>query len=164
MEVIENLFGLDEHKLETYQMIARAFVIFFVALLLIRVSGIRTLGKQSAFDNLTALILGAIMGRAIVSAEQPFFGSILATLVIMVLHRVVAWITYRSKKMGIILKGRELLLIKNGEPNKKNMKQTHITGEDILETLRKDVNVPSLDTIKEVYLERSGEISFIKKT
>jgi uncharacterized membrane protein YcaP (DUF421 family) len=164
MEVIENLFGLDEHKLETYQMIARAFVIFFVALLLIRVSGIRTLGKQSAFDNLTALILGAIMGRAIVSAEQPFFGSILATLVIMVLHRVVAWITYRSKKMGIILKGRELLLIKNGEPNKKNMKQTHITREDILETLRKDVNVPSLDTIKEVYLERSGEISFIKKT
>lgn len=164
MEVIENLFGLDEHKLETYQMIARAFVIFFVALLLIRVSGIRTLGKQSAFDNLTALILGAIMGRAIVSAEQPFFGSILATLVIMVLHRVVAWITYRSKKMGIILKGRELLLIKNGEPNEKNMKQTHITGEDILETLRKDVNVPSLDTIKEVYLERSGEISFIKKT
>lgn len=164
MEVIENLFGLDEHKLETYQMIARAFVIFFVALLLIRVSGIRTLGKQSAFDNLTALILGAIMGRAIVSAEQPFFGSILATLVIMVLHRVVAWITYRSKKMGVILKGRELLLIKNGEPNKKNMKQTHITREDILETLRKDVNVPSLDTIKEVYLERSGEISFIKKT
>jgi len=164
MEVIENLFGLDEHKLETYQMIARAFVIFFVALLLIRVSGIRTLGKQSAFDNLTALILGAIMGRAIVSAEQPFFGSILATLVIMVLHRVVAWITYRSKKMGVILKGRELLLIKNGEPNEKNMKQTHITREDILETLRKDVNVPSLDTIKEVYLERSGEISFIKKT
>ena len=163
MEFIENLFGLDEHKLETYQMIARAVVIFFVALLLIRVSGIRTLGKQSAFDNLTALILGAIMGRAIVSAEQPFFGSIIATLVIMVLHRIVAWITYRSKKMGVILKGRELLLIKNGEPHEKNMKQAHITGEDILETLRKDVNVPSLDTIKEVYLERSGEISFIKK-
>jgi len=161
MEAIENLFGLDVQKLETYQMIARAVVIFFISLVLVRVSGIRTLGKQNAFDNLTALMLGAIMGRAIVSAEQPFFGSIIA-LVIMILHRFISWLTFHNKKSGLILKGKHLLLMKNGERIERNLKKTNITEEDILESLRRDVNVPSLDKIKEVYLERSGELSFIK--
>jgi uncharacterized membrane protein YcaP (DUF421 family) len=162
VETIKDIFGIDVQKLETYQMISRAVVIFFISLVLVRVSGIRTLGKQNAFDNLTALMLGAIMGRAIVSAEQPFFGSIIATLVIMILHRFVSWLTFHNKKSGVILKGKHLLLVKNGERIEKNLKKTNITEEDILESLRRDVNVPSLDKIKEVYLERSGDLSFVK--
>ena len=144
MEAIENLFGLDVQKLETYQMISRAVVIFFISLVLVRISGIRTLGKQNAFIIFTALMLGAIMGRAIVSAEQPFFGSIIATLAIMILHRFISWLTFYNKRSGVILKGKHLLLIKNGERIEKNLKKTNITEEDILESLRRDVNVPSL--------------------
>lgn len=162
METIKNLFGIDAQKLETYQMISRAVVIFFISLILVRVSGIRTLGKQSAFDNLTALMLGAILGRAVVTAEQPFFGSIIATLVIMVLHRLVSVLSFYNKKSGLILKGKHLLLIKDGKRIENNLRKTNITEEDILESLRRDVNLPSLDKIKEVYMERSGDLSFVK--
>src|SRR4051812_12494943 len=117
METIDTIFGLHAEKLETYQMIARGIVVFFAALIFVRVSGIRTLGKQNAFDHLTALILGSIMGRGIVAASQPFFGSLLATLVIMLLHRLIAWITFKSKKTGSILKGEPLLLVKSGKRN-----------------------------------------------
>ena len=163
MELIKNLLGIEVGKLQTFQMVDRAIVIFFVAILLVRISGIRTLGKQNAFDNLTALMLGAIMGRAVVAAEQPFFGSILATLVIMLLHRLLSWITFYSKKTGLLFKGRDLLLIKDGKRIQKNLERTNITEADILEALRKDVNTSSLDKIREVILERSGEISFIKE-
>ncbi len=162
MELIENILGIDVEKLQNYQMVDRAIVIFFVAILLVRVSGIRTLGKQNAFDNLTSLMLGAIMGRAVVAAEQPFFGSILATLVIMLLHRLISWITFRSKKSGLIFKGTDILLVKDGQKFQKNLQKTNITDEDILEALRKDLNVSSLDKVKQVTLERSGEISFVK--
>lgn len=163
MELIKNLLGIEVEKLQAFQMVDRAIVIFFAAIVLVRVSGIRTLGKQNAFDNLTALILGAIMGRAIVAAEQPFFGSILATLVIMLLHRLLSWITFHSKKSGLLFKGRHLLLIKDGKRFQKNLERANITEADILEALRKDVNTSSLDKIREVILERSGEISFIKE-
>src|SRR4051812_18108057 len=115
MEIIEDLLGIDVGKLQNYQMINRAIVIFFTAILLVRISGIRTLGKQTAFDNLTALMLGAIMGRAIVTADQPFFGSILATLVIMVLHRLLSWVTFRSKRLGFVFKGSNIMLMKDGK-------------------------------------------------
>src|SRR5688572_22575416 len=161
MEFIENILGLHAERLTAYQMAARAFTVFFISLLLIRVAGIRTLGKHSAFDTITALMLGAIMGRAIVT-NQPFFESMLAALVLMLLHRLIAWITYKSKVAGSILKGTNILLLKEGKKQVANMAQTHITEEDILEALRRDTHIDSLDKIKEVYLERSGDISIVK--
>ena len=162
MEFLTNLLGLEAEKLEPYQMAVRAFVIFFTSLLLIRIAGIRTFGKQSAFDTLTSLMLGAIMGRAVVT-NQSFFGSILATLVLMLLHRLMAWLAFRNKKIGAIIKGKNLLLMRAGKKQQKNLSKSHITEDDILEALRRDVNITSLDKIKEVYLERSGDISIIKE-
>jgi uncharacterized membrane protein YcaP (DUF421 family) len=162
MDFFNNLLGLDVENLEAYQMAARAVIIFFISLLFVRIAGIRTLGKQTAFDTLTALMLGSIMGRSVVVA-QSFFGSVLAVLVIMILHRLAAWITFKSKKAGKIIKGEKLLLIKNGMKQNKNLRKSHITEEDILEALRYESHMNSLDKITEVYLERSGEISVIKK-
>ncbi len=162
MEILNNILGLDAEKLEAYQMAVRAVIVFFTSLLLLRIAGIRTLGKQTAFDTLTLLMLGAIMGRAVV-ANQSFFGSILAALVLVLLHRLLAWITFYSKKGGGIIKGESLVLMKDGKRNLKNLSKEHITEEDILEAVRRDANLSSLDKIKEVYLERSGDISIIKE-
>jgi len=161
METLNDILGLDTEKLLAFQMTARAIVIFFISLILIRIAGLRTLGKQTAFDVLTSLMLGAIMGRAIVT-NQSFFGSILAALVLMLLHRLMAWLTFRSKKIGAIIKGESLLLMKDGKKQKNNLSRSHITDEDILEALRHDVNINSLDKVIEVHLERSGEISIVK--
>jgi len=163
MEILDTLFGLTSEKLSGYQMVARAGMMFVTSLILIRIGGIRTLGKQSAFDTLTLLMLSSIIGRAIVAADQPFFGTMLAAFILMLLHRSTAWITFRNKKAGKLIKGTSLLLLKNGQRQEKNLSRSLITEEDILEALRRDINITSLDKIKEVYLERSGEISIIKE-
>jgi uncharacterized membrane protein YcaP (DUF421 family) len=162
MEWISSLLGLHTEQLNTLQMIARAIIIFFVSLLLIRIAGIRTLGKKTVFDYLTILILGSILGRGIVAANQPFFGSLATVAVIMLLHRGIAWITYKSKKAGRIFKGDALPLVKNGRRNNENLKKANISQEDIAESLRLVLQVDSIDEIKEAYLERSGDISFVK--
>src|SRR6187399_2429929 len=124
MEFIENILGLHAAELTAWQMATRAITVFFISLVLIRVAGIRTLGKQSAFDTLTSLMLGAIMGRAIVT-NQPFFESMFAALVLMLLHRLIAWITFKSRLAGKIIKGRNILLFKAGKKQEKNMIQSH---------------------------------------
>jgi len=162
MDLLNDLLGLNTQKLESYQMACRAIIIFFISLLLIRIAGPRVLGKQSAFDTLTLLMMGAIMGRAVVTT-QSFSGSILATLILILLHRLIAWAGFRSKKIGAILKGEKLLLIKDGKKQEKNLSRSNITEEDILAALRRDIHITSLDKIKEVYLERSGQISIVKE-
>jgi uncharacterized membrane protein YcaP (DUF421 family) len=162
MDLFEQALGLNAEKLTVMQMSSRAVITFFISLVFVRLSGIRMLGKQSSFDSLTALMLGSIMGRAIVT-NQSFIGSLTAALIIMLLHRLMAWITYRSKKAGRIIKSTDVLLIKDGKKNYNNLARNHITEEDIIEAVRKDANVASLEEVKEVHLERSGYISIVKK-
>ncbi|HEX2750279.1 MAG TPA: hypothetical protein VHM91_19895 [Verrucomicrobiales bacterium] len=73
MNWISDGLGLNSATLSPAQMAARAALAFVFSLVFIRVAGIRTLGKQSAFDALTALILGSVIGRAIVDGSQPYF-------------------------------------------------------------------------------------------
>ena len=58
-------------------MAARSAVAFAAALALIRVAGIRTLGKQSPFDALTALVLGSVIGRAVARHEAERHAAVL---------------------------------------------------------------------------------------
>ncbi len=79
MDSIDHLLGLHAEKLEPYQMAVRLIIVFFTALFFIRIADIRTLGSQSTFDKITAIVLGTILGNA-VFGKQPFFGYLLATL------------------------------------------------------------------------------------
>lgn len=162
MDFLKELFGLHTETLNTGQMVARAIAIFFIALLFIRVSGIRTLGTQTAFDHLTLLVLGAVLGRAIVSAQQPFFPSLAAVLVLVLLHRLTAWVTFKSHLVGKIFKGEAIVLIENGKINETNLRRTSITRQDLEESLHLFLSSDDFSDIKAAYLERSGEISIIK--
>ena|SRR6218665_1609971 len=161
-EYLNHLLGFDNNVVETHQMAVRAAVVFFIALTYVRTGGLRMLGRQSAFDSLTALMLGAILGKAVVSPDS-FLGTLLAAFIIMALHRLTAWITFKSSWVGSILKGKAILLFQNNRPIFENLSRVHITENDLQEAVRKNLNVDDLSHVKEIYMDRSGELSIIKK-
>ena len=159
---INSLLGLSSDGLEWYQTSLRAVLNFLLALIFIRIGGIRTLGKQTPFDQMTLLMMGAVLARSIV-VGPAYFGSIIAALVLMILHRFIAWATFKNRTAGYFFKGEKILLMKDGIPQNENLQNAHITENDNLEALRRDVHSKTLADISEVYLERSGKLSFIKK-
>ena len=161
-EHLNNLLGFDTDFVEPHQMAIRAAIVFFIALIYVRTGGLRMLGRQSAYDSLTALMLGAILGRAVVSHDS-FTGALLAALVIMVLHRLVAWITFKSSWAGSILKGKPIVLFQNNQPVIKNLARVHITENDLQEAVRKNLNTDDMSLVKEIYMDRSGELSVVKR-
>ncbi|MFN8285934.1 MAG: DUF421 domain-containing protein [Chitinophagales bacterium] len=163
MDVLIDVFGLHTERLTFYQMLARAITVFFVSLFALRFFGLRTLGRQNTFDSLTTLILGAILGRAIIEAKQPFFQSLLIVFVILGFNRLLAWLTFKSRFMGKLFKSDPVQLVKDGAVNEDALRKTLITKEDVEESLRLSVNSNSIDDAKAAYLERSGEISILKK-
>lgn len=162
MEWLNDVLGLETTRLNTYQMSARAVVIFFTALIYMRIAGLRTIGDFSVFDRLTLLITGGMLGRTVIIGDEPFFSVLIAGLVIIVLHRIIAWLTFKSSKMGSVFKGNAIMLIKDGVPIEKNMAKEQITTNDVEEALRSN-GLTEVSSIKEAWLERSGEISIIKK-
>jgi uncharacterized membrane protein YcaP (DUF421 family) len=160
-ECLNYLLGFDDSNLEPHQMATRAAVVFFIALVYVRTGGLRMLGRQSAFDSLTALMLGAILGKAVIS-EDSFLGTLLAALVIMILHRLVAWITFKSSRVGSILKGKSIILFENNKPVLENLRRVHISENDLQEAVRKSLNADDMKNVKLIYMDRSGELSVIR--
>jgi len=149
-------------EVNIFQMAIRAAIIFLIALVLIRFSGRRTFGMLSPFDNVISILLGAILSRAVIGAS-PFFATIAASFVIVILHRLFAWIALYNDAFGSLIKGNSKIIYTEGKIIRKNMKRFFITDKDLLEEVRLQGNVESLDEIKSAYVERNGKITIIKK-
>jgi uncharacterized membrane protein YcaP (DUF421 family) len=160
-EIMYKLFG-EGKDLTALQMGDRAFVMFFITLLLIRVAGMRAFGQKSAFDMIIVIMLGAILSRAVTGASA-FWPTVTAGAVLAVIHRLLAWISMYSDTVGQIVKGEKIMLFKNNKQVKKNMMRCCVSYKDLQEEVRLVLNETTMDNVEEIYMERSGKISIVKK-
>ena len=135
---------------------------FFAALVLLRLSGKHTFGGNAAFDVVVKIMLGAVLSRAIVGAS-PFWGTLGACLVFVLLHRLLAWASCRYQWVGRLVKGEATLLVERGQVLPDQLRQTNISEKDLVEGLREHANLASPDQAEAVYLERNGHLSVVKK-
>ncbi len=159
-DIIYTIFGQGK-DLNSLQMGSRAFVMFFITLTLLRFAGMRSFGKKSAFDAIIVIMLGSILSRAVVGVS-PFFLTVVAGAVIAALHKIIAIITVKNDAIGRVVKGEKTLLFQNDRLMEKNMLNACISYKDIQEDMRLN-NEDSIENIKAIYMERSGQISIIKK-
>lgn len=160
MDIIYAIFGQGK-DLTTVQMSARAVTIYFIALVLIRISGRRTFGKRSSFDNTIVIILGAVLSRAVVGASA-FIPTVVCGLVLAVMHRGLAMLTIANKKLAELVDGKARILYKDGEINKNSLRAALMSRDDLEADVRVKANKSKLNEVKEVHLESTGEVSVIK--
>jgi uncharacterized membrane protein YcaP (DUF421 family) len=158
-ETLTHIFG-EGRDLTAYQSAARAVVIFFICILFIRIAGRRLLGINTALDTVISILLGAVMSRAI-SGASDFWPTCAAGFTLVCLHRLFAWLTFRSRTVGRLMKGSPLLIYENGKILRNNLSICCVTENDLMEAIRERTNQDSLDKIDRIYAERNGSISII---
>lgn len=161
MGLFEQFIGTGK-ELTISQMTIRTIIVFLYSLLLIRIAGKRSFGMKMPLDNVLTILLGAILSRAIVGASL-FFPIFCSSLALTLLYRLFGGLAYYSKWIGKMAKGSSQLLYQDEKLIEENMKKSMITPQDLMEGVRINSNVDSLDKVKTVYEERNGEISVIKK-
>jgi uncharacterized membrane protein YcaP (DUF421 family) len=161
MNILLEIFGSGK-DLTMLQMVCRGVVVFFIALILIRISGRRSFGIRTPLDNIILILLGATLSRAVVGASA-FLPVVITCFVIVVLHRLFGWLIVKSKKFGRVVEGNKILLFANGKFIPRNMDKGLVCEEDIMQGVRKSALTEDMETIDKVYIERNGEISAIKK-
>lgn len=161
MELMIRIFG-EGKDLNALNMGCRALVLYAITLIFIRISGTRTFGKKTAFDNIIVITIGALLSRVVVGASA-FLPTVTAGFVLVMTHRALAWATLHHKWVDRLIKGSERMLYRQGEIDRKNLEKSLMSKGDLMESVRINSNLSDLEEVVEARLERTGEISIIKK-
>jgi uncharacterized membrane protein YcaP (DUF421 family) len=137
-------------------------VIFIVGLALVRIGDRRSLSEKTAFDAIFIVLIGSMLSRAI-NGTAPFLATVAAGIVLMVIHRACAFGACKSHWFGKVIKGQSVIVVRNGEVDWRELKRALVSKHDLEEDLRLDGETEDVGTIQVARLERSGDISFIKK-
>jgi uncharacterized membrane protein YcaP (DUF421 family) len=160
-DLLFKIFG-EGKDLNCLQMCSRGIIVFLFALVLIRISGRRSFGIRTPLDNIIVILLGTVLGRAIVGAS-PFLPVIVASLLIVLIHRCFGWLIVHSKLFAQLIEGEKIILFKDGQFIKENMDKALVCEEDIMQGVRKSALTDQLEKIDKIFIERNGEISTVKK-
>lgn len=153
---IHFLFG-DGSDLNALQMAMRTAIVFVSTLAMIRISGRRSFGQHRAFDACTTILLGAVLSRAVVGAS-PFWATICAGAVIVVLHRIVAMASLRWPWFESLVSGDKREVVTHGRRDDDEMGKALLTPQDLDEAVRKKTGDES-SPVERAVLERDGEVT-----
>ncbi|MDR3006532.1 hypothetical protein D3C87_119460 [compost metagenome] len=158
---MDSLFGSGEN-LSMIQMGSRALVMFIIALFLVRLGGIRILGRKSGVDFVIIIMLGAVLARGIVGAS-PFLSTVFAGFVMIIINKILAQVSARLPYLGNMVKGKPVVLYKNGKIQWDQMDRLGVSRTDLLTSLRLETNSKHLDEVDMALMEPNGRISFTLK-
>lgn len=161
LEKFYYLIGHGTEPVSWWQMCIRTTIIFSWALVLYRVVPRRAFGSSATVDIVLVVIMGSTLSRAL-TGSAPLLPVIAATALLALLYSITILTASRIDLVGRILKGRSILLIKDGEIDRDALRLAHLGEGDLRESLRQQGTV-DLDKVAEAHLERNGEISIIER-
>ena len=80
----------------------------------------------------------------------------------MLLHWAFSAVAVRWSAFGTLIKGRNRILVKDGEADEDALCAAHMSSQDLVEALRGQ-GVDEIAAVKEARLERDGSVSVIRK-
>jgi uncharacterized membrane protein YcaP (DUF421 family) len=163
--LLDTILGLSATKAEELtaaQVCVRAIVVYLALIAYVRFGKKRFLGQATAFDAILVIVIGSIASRA-VSGTAPFFASLAGTVVLVLVHWIISYLTEDSAALGAMLKGHDTVIIRNGRVDRKALQGAHMSPDDLAEDLRQE-GVLHASEVKEARLERSGKLSVIKNS
>ena len=154
--------GVEPKDLTFVQISLRGVIVFLVTLVTMRLGHKRSLSRKTPFDAVLLVVLAAVLSRAI-NGSAAFFATLGGGVVLVVLHRLFAFLAFYSHGFGILVKGRPDVIVHNGQSDLGMMWRNHVSTHDLDEDMRLSAHTDDVSTIRVARVERSGDISFIKK-
>src|SRR5215469_17214488 len=123
-------FGAEPKDLTFVQISLRGIIVFLVTLATIRLGHKRSLSRKTPFDAVLLVILAAVLSRAI-NGSAAFFATLGGSVVLVLLHRLFAFLTFYSHTFGILVKGRPDIVVRNGRRDQVMMWRNHVSNHDL---------------------------------
>lgn len=132
-------------------------------ILLLRLSGKRTLSKMNAFDFVVTVAIGSTLATILLNKKISLAEGVTAFIVLIGMQYIVAFLSVRFKTISSLIKSEPQLLYYDHDYMKKAMERERIMEVEILQAVRSQ-GIQSIEDVKAVVLETDGSMSIIKKS
>ncbi len=142
--------------------IIHAVIGYFILLLVVRVLKRRAGSQMTMFEFVLIFLMGGTIILSTVGNDRSVTNCTCAVIAVGFIHRSLAWAKSKSSRIGALLDGTPLVVIRKGEWQKEALDETNLRREDI-EAAARGQGVLSLREVDYAVLERNGQISILKK-
>jgi len=144
-------------------LVIRAAVIYIVVFTFTRVLGKRELSSLQPFDLILLVVIGDLIQNGVTQSDQSVTGVILVLSTIGILQVSTSFLGFRFRPLRRFLQGEPIVLVREGEIIRRNLRRERLDESDLAEKARLD-GIGSMDDIRWAVLETNGEISFVKRS
>jgi len=139
---------------------AAAYVSLVVVL---RLSGKRTLAKLNAFDLVVTVALGSTLATILLSSDVSWTEGVTALLLLAGLQALVAWTTVRIPGARALVTSRPTLLWRDGRPVEQALSSQRVALEEVRQAARASGS-GDMTQVAAVVLESDGTMSVIPRS
>jgi uncharacterized membrane protein YcaP (DUF421 family) len=131
--------------------------------LVLRLSGKRTLAKMNAFDLVVTVALGSTLATILLSADVSFAEGVAALVLLVGLQLAVAWMSVRVGWVRRTVKASPTLLLHRGALLEDVLRAERVTAGEVRQAVRSQ-GIGGLELVEAVVLETDGSFSVIPES
>lgn len=143
--------------------VLRGASVYLVLLVILRLSGRRTLAQSTPFDFVLLLIVAETTQQALLGDDFSVTNAVLLIVTLFTMDIVMSLVKKRSPWLARFMDGTPSVLIAKGVPDWDAMRRARVDLPEILSAARSAHGLRRLEEIDFAVLERSGGISIIPK-
>ena len=144
--------------------VIRPALVYLFLLLLLRLTGKRTLAQITSFDFVLLLIISEATQQALIGEDNSMINSAIVVSTLIGLNIVMSLLKQRSKWFDRLLDDIPLVIVADGKPLKDRMDKARVDEDDVLDAARESCGLEHMDQIRHAILERDGQISIIPRS
>ena len=145
-----------------WEFVLRAVLVYGFLLLVLRLTGKRQIGQMAPFDLVLLLVLSNAVQNSMNAGDNTVGAGLVLVLTLVALNTLVAWLTWRSKKIEVIIEGSPQVLVHNGEIQIPVMAAARITHHELMSAIRQ-VGLMDVAQVRVALLENNGRINVIPR-
>lgn len=141
--------------------VLRGAAIYIVLLIVLRLSGRRTLGEMTAFDFVLLLIIAETTQQALLGDDFSVTNAFILIVTLVSLDILLSHLKTRFDGFDRILDGLPMVVVEDGRPLTDRLRRSRLDEHDVLAAARRLQGLERMEQIKYAVLEADGKISII---
>jgi len=132
--VFQHMFALP---LPFAEKLLRPVIVYLVLVALLRLFGKRELAQLNPFDLVVLLSLSNTVQNAIIGDDNSVTGGVIGAFSLLAVNWLVVRVLFRSPRLTRMLEGRSVVLIADGQIDRRALERESLTQEELMEVIHR---------------------------